>query len=79
MGSFTLSPQLQQQYQELKVDADERTYEDRKELNKAKDLSQSSEDSLKLLKEQVAQLENQETMLSAQLEDVRKLLSCAPA
>lgn len=78
MGTVDLSPQLQQEYQELKVDADEQTYDDRKELSKARDLAQSSEDSLKLLTEQVAQMEEQQSMLRSRLDDVRNSpISCA--
>lgn len=78
MGTVNLSPQLRQEYQDLKVDADEQTYDDRKELSKARDLAQSSEDSRKLLTEQVAQMEEQQSMLSSRLDDVRNHpVSCA--
>jgi len=65
-----LSPELQQEYQDLKVDADERTYDDRKELSKAKDLCQSAEDCQNLLAEQVAQMQQRQETLISRLEMV---------
>eukprot|EP00892_Ulva_mutabilis_P002473 jgi/Ulvmu1/12226/UM086_0016.1 len=68
VGSVDWSPELQQEYQDLKVDADERTYDDRKALNKAKDLSQSAEESVKLVAEQIAHMEKQHGTLRSQVD-----------
>lgn len=71
VGHIKLSPALQREYHDLKVDADEQTYDDQKELKKAQELLQSTGERLGLLRDQVNQIEEQKDTLNSEFNSVR--------
>ena len=71
-----MTPELQQEYNELKREADEETFDEVHSLKKEQELLDAAKDNEKLLSENFGEMQKEQARLEEQIKDVRSL--CPP-
>jgi hypothetical protein len=70
VGGVDLTPELQEEYSDLVLKADQQTFEDRKELGKVRDLLTGERGSVAVLEEQVEEISGHERGLQTAIAEV---------
>lgn len=79
VGGINMTPKLQQEYNELKREADEQAFDEVSSLKKEQELLSTAKDQEKLLSENVEEMQKEEARLEKEIKEVRvscPLLSC---